>query len=465
MKPFDELQSWPPSPIPNSYWVEPGRILAGEYPGASGREGAARMQALLNAGITSFIDLTAEDELPPYHLDFPSLGIRDVVHRRFAIADHGLPDSSTTMTKIVHAIHTDAAAGRRIYIHCRAGIGRTGMAVGCYLIHRGMEGPRALDRLQELWQRCARSRSWPSIPETEEQVQYVRSFVAANANTAATSAQRCQGALLGLAIGEALGLLSLDPTLRDVAWLSETKRVARLVTGADTAMTRAVAASLAMRRAHDTNDQLQRYLAWTQEPGAQVPVQLKKVLAMWQWSRKANPGSHDPANVDAHTIARTLGAALFKHADAFEAAELAVEVSRTTLQSPVVLDVCRLWAATLVSALRGASKAEVLSMRAARQVLQTRLVKPQLSALLNAQGSRLEPADGAPALVGVALEAFRAADSFEGTLREAVRTSATAGALAGALAGAHHGVQAIPGEWIKALDGGPQLLELAQMFA
>ena len=51
------------SPIANSYWVVPGKLLAGEYPinldEASSR---AKMGCLTTAGVRAFIDLTEEGE-------------------------------------------------------------------------------------------------------------------------------------------------------------------------------------------------------------------------------------------------------------------------------------------------------------------------------------------------------------------------------------------------------------------
>jgi hypothetical protein len=48
-------------PIPNSYWLPGGRVAAGEYPGdrdeAKARE---KIAALLDAGVTAFIDLTSD---------------------------------------------------------------------------------------------------------------------------------------------------------------------------------------------------------------------------------------------------------------------------------------------------------------------------------------------------------------------------------------------------------------------
>jgi ADP-ribosylglycohydrolase len=459
----DAFQSWPATPVPNSYWVDPGRFLAGEYPGITRLEPTGRIPTLLAAGITSFIDLTAEGELSPYHLDLGNKAI----HRRFSIPDHGLPSSSSTIDAVVAAIEADLAAGRRVYLHCRAGIGRTGMAVGCYLAHGGLDGPAALDKLQELWQRCSRARSWPSVPETEEQIRYVRNWVAASARASVDPAQRVEGAVLGLAIGEALGQLAIEHRLSDAAWLAESKKTERLPTGADTAMTIAVAESLLSKGRHDATDQLGRYVAWSQQPGMQLrmPAELKRVLAAWQWSRKSNPGSHDPKNLDAHSLARTLAPALLTKGDAYKAAELAAEVSRTTLQSPLVLELVRVWAATLVSALSGATKTEILSMNTARNALHGRQLKPQIAALLNGNWTRSEPADGALSIIATALDVFRSTPSFEVAVREGARTSPTCAALVGSLAGAHYGPQSIPSEWSRAVSDASALSALARRLA
>jgi protein-tyrosine phosphatase len=162
------------TPIPNSYWVQPGRLLAGEYPGSMSRvEAMERVQRLLGAGITSFIDLTEEGELPQYDTLLPELTERRVHYRRLAILDHSLPDSSAHMARILDLLDSELAAGHCVYLHCRAGIGRTGMAVGCHLVRSGLSNDDAYDRLQVLWKQCARSRRWPSIPETSEQVDFV----------------------------------------------------------------------------------------------------------------------------------------------------------------------------------------------------------------------------------------------------------------------------------------------------
>lgn len=453
--------TWPSSPVPNSYWVEPGRLLAGEYPGSLRGEPQERIEALLRAGITSFVDLTGEGELPAYNLRFGEI---DAIHRRFAIADHGVPSSPDVMQHVVTAIAADLAAGRRVYVHCRAGIGRTGMAIGCYLIHRGLDGAAALDTLQTLWQRCARSRTWPSVPETDEQVRFVRMWSAPNS---VSKAHRVTGAFIGLAVGEGLAITTLAQRLHQEAWHAESKRLERLPTGADTAMTIAVGESLLERGGHDGHDQLQRYLAWTQQSDMQgrIPAELKRALGVWQWSRKPNPGSHDPKNLDPHSLARTLSAAMFAKGDGVRAAELAVEVSRTTQQSPLVLDACRVWAATLSDALNGDAKAELLELRSARAAVRQRQIRPQIAALLDGDWRRAEPAEGALALLAKVFDIFRSTQTFESAIREAVYVSTTCAAWVGALAGAHYGSTAVPIEWRRAAPEHERLAQLASRFA
>lgn len=460
IKLFSASSGWPATPVPNSYWVEPGRFLAGEYPGAARGEKQERLKALLAVGFNSFIDLTGEDELPPYHLE---LGASGVVHRRFPIVDHGIPSSSGTMRSVVSAVADDLAEGRRVYLHCRAGIGRTGMAVGCYLIHQGLDGSAALEKLQTLWQRCSRARSWPSVPETQEQIRFVRTWTL-DANTAHSALDRAHGALLGLVVGEGLAIATLGEGLSESNWLIESKRLQSIATGADTAMTIAAGESLLAHGGHDARGELQRYLAWTQQPGVQmrVPSELKRVLAVWQWSRKPNPGSHDPQNLDPHPLARTLAPVLFAGGDIERAVVLATDVTRTTLQSPLVLDVCRIWAATLAAALEGAAKQELLAMRAAQDALRQRQPKPQITALLQGNWQPSEPVNGAISILASALDIFRFTHSFEAALREAARAgTSTCAALVGALAGAHYGRLSIPPEWLRALADRERLEALA----
>ncbi len=160
-------------PLPNSYWVIPGRLLGGEYPGAEAEEDAlARLGALMDAGVNCFINLTRPGELPAYSTQLPD----GVWYFHLPIVDHGLPVDRAYMRQIQSALANALDAGRCVYVHCRMGIGRTGTVLGCHLVEQGLSGEAALNELNRAWQQCARARRWASIPETREQSQFVATW-------------------------------------------------------------------------------------------------------------------------------------------------------------------------------------------------------------------------------------------------------------------------------------------------
>lgn len=163
-------------PLDESYWVEPGRFLAGEYPGHLDPEQARRrLDGFLEADFDTFIDLTKPGEVYPYAKILSEQAQAYEVaaqYYRFPIGDFGLP-SPSQMKAILDQIDESLRAGRRIYLHCWGGIGRTGTTVGCYLVRHGLDGEQALRQLAEWWRDVPKSRLHPFSPETREQVNFV----------------------------------------------------------------------------------------------------------------------------------------------------------------------------------------------------------------------------------------------------------------------------------------------------
>jgi hypothetical protein len=161
----------PTRPLPNTYWVSRRRFLAGGYPGGGGVETRLALRNLLFAGATSFLDLTEEGEydLEPYapvlYAEAGSLG-RSVEYRRIPISDGDVP-SIDDMVRILDAVDAALAAGRTVYLHCYAGVGRTGTVVGCYLARHGLDGQAALREVHRL--RYGRRTWWkrpgPNMPQ------------------------------------------------------------------------------------------------------------------------------------------------------------------------------------------------------------------------------------------------------------------------------------------------------------
>src|SRR5512137_2616645 len=91
-------------PIDASYWVVPGKLLAGAHPGSRSRAQAMeRLRRFVDAGVTCFIDLTEAVEMPSYEalLPFEDPNGRRVEYLREPLPDHGVPASQETMQRIL----------------------------------------------------------------------------------------------------------------------------------------------------------------------------------------------------------------------------------------------------------------------------------------------------------------------------------------------------------------------------
>jgi len=96
-------------------------------------------------------------------------------YRRFPIGDFGLPEPLQMATSL-DAIEGALSAGRRVYLHCWGGIGRTGTTVGCFLVRRGLIGDQALQQLADWWRSVPKSGIYPRSPETDAQARFIRDW-------------------------------------------------------------------------------------------------------------------------------------------------------------------------------------------------------------------------------------------------------------------------------------------------
>jgi hypothetical protein len=174
-----------PRPHGNCYWLLPGRVLAGEYPGlADPQQQSRRLEAMVGAGVCAVVDLTDPSEgLPPYVDALRAAAQGAAIQcQRFPIKDFSVPEA-TTMRCILDAIEASLSAGDTVYLHCHGGIGRTGTVVGCWLVERGFTPAQALSLIAAKWQVMAKRQQSPESPETAEQ----REFIAAWASGLAPS--------------------------------------------------------------------------------------------------------------------------------------------------------------------------------------------------------------------------------------------------------------------------------------
>jgi ADP-ribosyl-[dinitrogen reductase] hydrolase len=460
-------------PLPNTYWVLPGSLLAGEYPYGNALEDTqARLTGLLRAGIDTFIDLTHSGERPDYHTLLPPR----VEYWRSPIYDSGVPSEAAHMRAIQARLRSALAVGRRVYLHCRAGIGRTGLVVGCYLVEQGLDGDEALARLNSLWQQSARSLSWPQVPQTAEQAEFIRDWARHRQHgrdapaMAALRAlrERFLGTVLGLSLGDALGCST------QFGRPGQFSPVADLLGGGpfelprgswsdDTAMALCVAESLLANEGLDGADLHRRWLRWSRDGENSATGQAFGITAGTVRALQHAPGAAATRPCEeAAPLARVPSVVLYFFGDRERAIAGAQAVARLTDASPLVQDCCRLYAAMLHAALRSEPLERVL--RPPAGVIKGQRLLPAVAALARQEPAVPPPVHPDPALQtlasarwalhGVGQGGGQGGGGFRGGALRVVNLGGdadVAGALYGALAGAIVGASALPAAWTGAL--------------
>jgi protein-tyrosine phosphatase len=97
----------------------------------------------------------------------------------FPIVDRQVPNSETRLAAALERLDADLSAGKNVVVHCRQGIGRTGLVAACLLVGKGFSPDAAVNQLT-----AARG---TSVPETTEQRSWVDHYAAVLAGSKQTS--------------------------------------------------------------------------------------------------------------------------------------------------------------------------------------------------------------------------------------------------------------------------------------
>ena len=83
----------------------------------------------------------------------------------FPIPDRNVPRSEAMLAQMLENIDHELSKGKNVLIHCRQGVGRTGLVAACLLVKKGLSPGAALEKITIV-------RGVP-VPETEEQREWI----------------------------------------------------------------------------------------------------------------------------------------------------------------------------------------------------------------------------------------------------------------------------------------------------
>ncbi|WP_259374121.1 phosphatase domain-containing putative toxin [Ideonella azotifigens] len=113
--------------------------------------------------VVSLLEISEVRELGLKHQE-ALCAARQIEFRSFPIPDRGTPASTREFSRFIEELHASLLARKSVAIHCRAGIGRTGLVAGCLINRLGVPPEQVFDLL-------SRSRGLP-MPDTQAQVEW-----------------------------------------------------------------------------------------------------------------------------------------------------------------------------------------------------------------------------------------------------------------------------------------------------
>jgi ADP-ribosyl-[dinitrogen reductase] hydrolase len=288
--------------------------------------------------------------------------------------------------------------------------------------------------------------------------------------TSSTS-DRVRGALIGLAVGDALG------TTVEFSPPGSFAPLVDMVGGGpfdlppgfwtdDTATALCLAESLIERGSLDPADQLTRYVRWMRDghlssTGSCFDIGGTTRSALTRFERAGTTVNNAEREKAANGSLMRLAPVPLYFRDHDNVLDLCGRSSETTHASALPVDCCRYYGGLIVSAVRGASRDELLAPLHAPVpgAWDARPLAPEVAAVARGSFARKQP----PAIRGsgycidameAALWAFAATDDFATGALLAVNLgddADTTGAIYGQLAGAYYGESGIPPEWRERL--------------
>jgi atypical dual specificity phosphatase len=142
----------------NLYWVMDRKLA-----GSRGPRSIEDLLFLKNQDIGALVRLVEPNEAWVTEKNVNDSGIEDYNE---PVLDFGAP-TQAQIDKVVEFIDLHLSQGVAVGVSCNAGIGRTGVILACYLVHKGTSAKEALEIVSQ-----KRGRG----PQEEEQIKAVETY-------------------------------------------------------------------------------------------------------------------------------------------------------------------------------------------------------------------------------------------------------------------------------------------------
>ena len=293
------------------------------------------------------------------------------------------------------------------------------------------------------------------------------------------SRNRALGALVGLAVGDALGAPlefcprgSFTPVAAMTAGGEHGMRRGEWTD--DTAMALCLAESLIECRGFDARDQMERYWRWsregynsTREQAFGIGRTVASAIDHYRCTGEPFAGPDDPWTAGNGSIMRLAPVVIYYLSRPDDAVRYAAESSRTTHQAEEAIQACWLMAHLMCRAIYGVQSKAELFLHSPLRDHAVLLAEIAGRAYLDKQEEQIQGSGYVVESLEAALWCFETTDSFEDAVLKAVNLgddADTTGAVCGQIAGAYYGLDAIPARWVEELMEGERIVRTAEML-
>ncbi len=288
------------------------------------------------------------------------------------------------------------------------------------------------------------------------------------------SLDRCRGALLGLAVGDALGATVefMEPGTFEPMTEILGGGPHGLLPGEwtdDTSMALCLAESLIECGGFNAEDQLRRYVRWWRyghlsSTGICLDIGFTTRAALERFEASGQPsGLTSPDTAGNGSIMRLAPVPVFYANSMDDAVMYAGQSSATTHAAEEAVDACRYMAAVIVRALLGSEKEEVLAPALIGE-LSDNVNRVSFGSFRIFSPPQIRGSGYVVESLEAALWAFHNSDDFAEGARMAVNLgddADTTGAVYGQIAGAFYGQSGIPRHWVDMLSHRDLIIDFA----